>query len=111
MPKTDRYETELLAAYDKGSLKSIATKAELSKFKSAARATAIKDRRVNIRLSSGDLQDIQVKALEEGLPYQTLIASVLHKYVTGRLEEREGKSNAPIPSRKAVSRRAGKADA
>jgi predicted DNA binding CopG/RHH family protein len=37
--------------------------------------------------SAGDLNDIQVKALEEGMPYQTLIASVLHKYVTGRLRE------------------------
>ena len=111
MPKTDPYEAELLAAYDRGSLSSVATKAELSKFKAAARATAIKDRRVNIRLSSGDLQDIQVKALEEGLPYQTLIASVLHKYVTGRLEEREGKSKAPLFSQKVASRRAGKADA
>lgn len=44
---------------------------------------------VNIRLSTGDLQDIQIKALEEGMPYQTLIASILHKYVTGRLAERE----------------------
>ena len=52
--------------------------------RAAARATAIKDRRVNIRLSSGDLHDIQAKALEEGMPYQTLIASVLHKYVAGR---------------------------
>jgi predicted DNA binding CopG/RHH family protein len=67
----------------------VATRAELAKFKSAARATAIKDRRVNIRLSTGDLQDIQAKALAQGLPYQTLIASVLHKYVTGRLSERE----------------------
>lgn len=66
----------------------MATKAELAKFKAAARATALKDKRVNIRLSSGDLQDIQVKALEQGMPYQTLIASVLHKYVTGRLAER-----------------------
>lgn len=88
MPKTDAYETELLAAFDKGALKSVATKAELAKFKAAARATALKDKRVNIRLSSGDLQDIQVKALEQGMPYQTLIASVLHKYVTGRLAER-----------------------
>jgi predicted DNA binding CopG/RHH family protein len=111
MPKTDPYEAELLAAYDKGSLKSVATKSELSKFKAAARATAIKDRRVNIRLSSGDLQDIQVKALEEGLPYQTLIASVLHKYVTGRLAEREGQSKAISPAQKSVARRAGKADA
>lgn len=100
MPKIDPYEVELLETYDKGKLKSVATKSELSKFKAAARATAIKDRRVNIRLSSGDLQDIQVKALEEGLPYQTLIASVLHKYVTGRLAEREGQSKSSIPTRK-----------
>ena len=87
MPKIDGYEREVLSAYEKGNLKSVATKAELAKFKAAARVTAIKDRRVNIRLSSGDLSDIQVKALEEGVPYQTLIASVLHKYVTGRLSE------------------------
>jgi predicted DNA binding CopG/RHH family protein len=89
MPKTDAYETDILSAYEDGRLKSVATRAELAKFKSAARATAIKDRRVNIPLSTGDLQDIQAKALAEGLPYQTLIASVLHKYVTGRLSERE----------------------
>ena len=65
----------------------MATKALLARFKAAARATGIKDRRVNIRLSSGDLSDMQVKALEEGVPYQTLIASVLHKHVTGRLTE------------------------
>ncbi len=87
MPKIDEYERDVLTAYEKGQLKSVATKAELAKFKAIARATAIKDRRVNIRLSSGDLSDIQVKALEEGVPYQTLIASVLHKYVTGRLSE------------------------
>lgn len=87
MPKIDAYEQEVLTAFEKGRLKSVATKTELAKFKAAARATAIKDRRVNIRLSSGDLSDIQVKALEEGVPYQTLIASVLHKYVTGRLAE------------------------
>lgn len=110
MTRIDRYETELLAAFDKGALKSVATKAELSKFRAAARLTAIKDRRVNIRLSSGDLQDIQVKALEEGLPYQTLIASVLHKYVTGRLAEREGHTKgAAAVARKAPLRRASKA--
>ena len=87
MPKTDACEQEVIAAFEKGMLKSVASKAELAKFKAAARATAIKDRRVNIRLSSGDLGDIQVRALEEGVPYQTLIASVLHKYVTGRLRE------------------------
>jgi len=97
MPKIDNDEMEVLTAYDKGRLKSVATKAELAKFKAAARATAIKDRRVNIRLSSGDLSDIQVKALQEGVPYQTLIASVLHKYVTGRLAE-EPRAIAPTPN-------------
>jgi predicted DNA binding CopG/RHH family protein len=97
MPKTDAYEREVLGAFERGRLKSIATKAELAKFKAAARATAIKDRRVNIRLSSGDLGDIQVKALEQGIPYQTLIASVLHKYVTGRLAERPAVAAEPSP--------------
>jgi len=103
MPKIDDYELEILGAYEKGQMKSVATKAELAKFKAAARATAIKDRRVNIRLSSGDLSDIQVKALEEGVPYQTLIASVLHKYVTGRLTEQPGQTAKP--SRSATRRR------
>jgi len=79
----------------------------LAKFKAAGRATAIKDRRVNIRLSSGDLSDIQVKALEEGVPYQTLMASVLHKYVTGRLSEQPERSakrrSDPAPKRRKPS--------
>ena len=52
-----------------------------------AKATFRKDRRLNIRLSSKDLEAIQKRALAEGLPYQTLIASLLHKYATGRLRE------------------------
>ena len=104
MPKIDTYELEVLTAFDEGQLKSVATKAELAKFKAAARATAIKDRRVNIRLSSGDLSDSQGKALEEGVPYQTLIASVLHKYVTGRLAE-EPRATKPA-SGPATKRRA-----
>jgi predicted DNA binding CopG/RHH family protein len=98
MPTIDEYEIEILNAYEKGELKSIATKSELAKFKAAARATAIKDRRVNIRLSSGDLSDIQVKALEEGIPYQTLITSILHKYVTGRLTEPADHNTKPSHS-------------
>ena len=88
MTKLDTYETEVLEAYESGQLKPAATKAELARLRAAARATAIKDKRVNIRLSSGDLHDIQAKALEEGIPYQTLIASILHKYVSGRLMDR-----------------------
>jgi predicted DNA binding CopG/RHH family protein len=106
MPTIDDSELGILDAFEKGELKSVATKSELTKFKAAARATAIKDRRVNIRLSSGDLSDIQVKALEEGIPYQTLIASVLHKYVTGRLAERPlkvKKPKAPTPIKRSAS--------
>ncbi len=101
--KIDVDEGELLRAFEQGQLKSVATKSEVAKFRAVARATGLKDRRVNIRLSSGDLSDIQVKALEEGVPYQTLIASVLHKYVTGRLTER------PAASRQAAKTSASKA--
>lgn len=65
----------------------IASQSDLEKYRKAAGETFIKDRRVNIRLSTPDLLDIQERALEEGVPYQTLIASVLHKYVSGRLVE------------------------
>jgi predicted DNA binding CopG/RHH family protein len=99
MPKIDAEERALLGAYERGQLRSVATKAELARLKAAARATAIKDRRVNIRLSAGDLSDIQVKALQEGVPYQTLIASVLHKYVTGRLKEQPSMRRAASKAR------------
>ena len=54
-------------------------------YRSYAEATLKKDRRINIRLSSRDLDALQARALEEGIPYQTLIASILHKYVSGSL--------------------------
>lgn len=82
-------DDKILKAYEAGEFRSVSpSKAELKKFKEAAKATFIKDRRVNIRLSSPDLMDVQARAAEEGVPYQTLIASVLHKFVTGRLEEK-----------------------
>ena len=71
MATLDTYEQQVLRAYESGKLASVGIKAELARLKAAARATAIKDRRVNIRLSAGDLQDIQVRALEQGIPYQT----------------------------------------
>lgn len=111
MTQPEPFEVEIVEAYEAGKLKSIASKAELSRLKAAARATAIKDRRVNIRLSEGDLQDIQVKALAEGLPYQTLIASILHKYVTGRLEERKPGRSPSAPKAKAPIRRSARTDA
>jgi predicted DNA binding CopG/RHH family protein len=91
MTKLDAYEADVLRAYERGRLESVGTKSERARFKAAARATGSKDRRVNIRLSSIDLGDIQAKALEEGIPYQTLIASVLHKYVAGRFAEKPAK--------------------
>jgi predicted DNA binding CopG/RHH family protein len=92
MKRLDRYERDILSAYEKGVLVSAhATKAQLNAFREAARATFIKSRRVNIRLSAADLLDIQAKAYEEGVPYQTLIASVLHKYVSGRLQEKRSR--------------------
>ena len=87
--KLDPYEENVLAAFESGALISVATKEELTSLREAARATSTKDQRINIRLSAGDLRDIQAKAMQEGMPYQTLIASVLHKYVTGRLAEKD----------------------
>src|SRR5712691_11942609 len=95
MKALDRYEREILAAYEKGALVSVRpTKAQLATFREAARATFIKSRRVNIRLSAADLMDIQARAYEEGVPYQTLIASVLHKYVSGQLQEKQSRLTA-----------------
>lgn len=89
MTKLDAFEKEILYAYENGDLKfTPPSRNELAKFKAAATATFIKDRRVNIRLSTPDLMDIQAKAMEEGLPYQTFIASVLHKFASGRLVEK-----------------------
>ena len=97
MKKLDTYESDLLANFETGELKStLPSKSDLAQFKAAASATFIKDKRVNIRISKPDLMDIQAKALEEGLPYQTLIASILHKYVSGRLIEKPKRLTHPL---------------
>ena len=88
MKKLNALEKDILDAYEKGELKSTSpSKTKLAKFKAAASATFLKEKRINIRLSTPDLMDIQARALEEGMPYQTLIASVRHKFVSGRLVE------------------------
>ncbi len=88
MKKLDAFEEAILTAYEKDELKSTSpSRADLEKFKTVATATFLKEKRINIRLSAPDLMDIQARALEEGMPYQTLIASVLHKFVSGRLVE------------------------
>ena len=73
---------------------------DLEVYREAARATGRKDQRINIRLTQRDLTAIKSIALEEGMPYQTLIASVLHKYVTGRLVHRGRASLAADASRR-----------
>jgi predicted DNA binding CopG/RHH family protein len=86
--KLDADEKELLESVERGEWKSVGGgKRERARYSRYAKATFRKDRRLNIRLSSKDLEAIQKRPLEEGLPYQTLISSLLHKYASGRLKE------------------------
>lgn len=86
MADLDREEREILQAYQEDRLERVAlTAEEIATYRAAARAVSRKEKRVNIRLSARDLEDLQIRAMEEGLPYQTLMASVLHKYATGQL--------------------------
>ena len=108
MKKLGRFEREILGAYENGALVSArSTKAQLAAFREAARATFAKNKRVDIRLSAADLMDLQARAYEEGIPYQTLIASVLHKYVSGRLRETKSRLTTRLTRPRAKSARAG----
>ena len=86
-PSLDPSEEQLLGDLESGALHSVATDELLSQLQEVARRTGIKDQRINIRLSSADLQGLRTRARQEGIPYQTLISSVLHKYVSGALTE------------------------
>ena len=104
MKRLDRYEKQILSTYERGAFKSVVTsEASLRRYREYARATLTKNRRVNIRMSTVDLADIQARAAEEGIPYQTLVASVLHKFATGRL--REQKSSLASRSRRTTRKR------
>ena len=85
--KLDASEKTILESVERGEWRSRAGQRERNRYAIYAAATFRKDRRVNIRISSKDLEVIQKRALEEGLPYQTLISSLLHKYASGRLEK------------------------
>ncbi len=81
-------ERELIRSIEDGEWESVANFEEVKKnLITAASETALKDYRINIRISKRDVEALKTKALEEGLPYQTLVSSILHKYVTGRLKE------------------------
>lgn len=86
--KLDKEEQEILDAFEAGELKSVMTPARKKAAQAAAEETQKKDKRINIRISSRDLTALQRRAAKEGVPYQTLVSSVLHKYVSGNLEDK-----------------------
>ncbi|MDO8675068.1 MAG: antitoxin [Candidatus Omnitrophota bacterium] len=83
--KLTKEEQDLVASVEAGEWKSVKNLlGEKRRYAMIARHTLRKDKRINIRISQRDLEGLQVKAVREGIPYQTLISSVLHKYVAGR---------------------------
>ena len=92
--KLDKEEREILDSFERGEWKPVANRErEIARHVRYAKNTLAKDRRVNIRISSKDLEEIQAIAVEDGLPYQTLMASVLHRYVSGRFAETGSRTN------------------
>jgi len=88
MSKLDAYEKEILEAFEAGKLKKSKTeKQQIKRHTAVADATFKKDARINIRLSSRDLRSLQAK-LMEGMPYQTLVSSILHKFIEGQLVDK-----------------------
>jgi predicted DNA binding CopG/RHH family protein len=86
----DEDEKKITASFDRGEWRSVRNpKVEINKLKTYARNTLLKDKRINIRMSSKDLDQVQVIAAQEGVPYQTLISSVIHKFVSGYLVEKK----------------------
>jgi len=80
----DEFEKEILEAYENGRLKPSKSQAD---YQTIAMNTLRKNRKINIRISENDLTALQRRAAREGIPYQTLIGSVLHKYASGFLKE------------------------
>ncbi len=86
--KLDEEELQILQDFERGEFESLRDyHKEKKELESTARRTLQKDKRINIRISSRDLERIQKRAAKEGIPYQTFISGSLHKLVTGRLKE------------------------
>jgi len=85
--KLSKEERKLLKAIEAGEFESVLTKKRRAELVSAAKDTVRKDKRINIRISNRDLKAVQLKASEEGVPYQTLVSSVIHKYISGSLKD------------------------
>jgi predicted DNA binding CopG/RHH family protein len=89
--KYDKEEKAIVDAYEKGKMKLAApSKKELEAIKATARKTLVKDKRITIRLYDHDYQGIQKKAMEMGIPYQTLISGIIHRYIEGELTSKTG---------------------
>jgi predicted DNA binding CopG/RHH family protein len=89
--KLDKEEKEILDAYESGNMKPVKpSKKEIDAIKAAAESTFKKDKRVTIRLYDHDFKGIQKKALQMGVPYQTLISGIIHRYVEGDLKAKNG---------------------
>jgi predicted DNA binding CopG/RHH family protein len=85
----DEEERDLMESIEKDEWRSVKhIEKEKEKAIAAARNTLRKDKRINLRLTPKDYHQIQVKAIEEGIPYQTLISSIIHKYLNGSLAPR-----------------------
>ncbi len=98
-PRLDPAEKALLEAFEADAFESVLTPERKASIQKAAEETFKKDKRINIRISSRDLRSLQRRALEEGIPYQTLVSSILHKYVSGALKDIV--ANKPVqPERK-----------
>ena len=80
-------EKEILKDFESNQFKSVLSSKRKKYVQAVAEETFKKDKRINIRISSRDLESIQRRALEEGIPYQTLVSSILHKYVSGSLND------------------------
>jgi len=84
----DKEEQELMKSIETEAWVSVNNlEEEIKKAKKAAKATLTKSERMNIRISPNDLRRLKIKAVEEGMPYQTLVSSIIHKYLIGRLQE------------------------
>ena len=89
--KHGREEKEILKAYETGQLRlSKPSPKELNAIKAATTSTFRKDKRITIRLYDHDFKGIQKKALQMGIPYQTLISGIIHRYIEGDLISKDG---------------------
>lgn len=88
--KVNNEDKDVLDSYERGEWRSVKNrKREVKRLQQYARNTLQKDKRINIRMSSKDLDRVRVIATKQGIPYQTLISSIIHKYVSGYLKEKE----------------------